>query len=153
MTHAYTYGCGNAPFLGIEGLTPNDFVDMALLNTNSLNLLNGVCEETGCNVIITSTWRINCSELVYWNSLFHYTLDRIGVNSNIDVIGCTGYNDDNRGEEIQDYLDSVVWSNYVVIDDDNGDISTKHPRNFVHVDGRVGFSFKDYEKALSILKD
>lgn len=152
-TYSYTYGCGHAPLSGIKGYTPQDFVDLAKLNIPSLNLINGICKETECKVVITSTWRINCSDLLYWNALFYFALAEESIQPSIDVIACTGYNNSNRGREIQDFLDSTVHSNYIVVDDDDGDISEHHPTKFVHVDGHVGFSFTDYEKSLEILKD
>ena len=81
----------------------------------SVSNINYITGLTRSKIVITSTWRtnFNLSEL-----------KKIFINQGIvgDVIDITTINGLNRGEEIQEYLDTHDIDNYVVIDDQVDDI-------------------------------
>lgn len=94
--------------------------------------LKHIIESTNAKIVISSTWRLN--GLI---SLKRMWSDRKLSGEIIDV---TPYlPNSSRGEEIQFWLDRNIYSNYVVIDDDN-DILDIQKNNFVQTANNIHHS-------------
>ena len=71
-----------------------------------------------------------------------------------NVVGKTRHTDynDSRGQQIQDYVDAhPEITEYVIIDDD-GDMLESQNDHFVQTDIEVGFSGRNLDQCLEILK-
>ncbi len=78
----------------------------------SVDLINYIVSETGCKIVLSSSWRLN--GLNECNNIF----EKVGLPKIYDIIpihlvrGC-------RGEEIQEWLDTHKIESYVIVDDVN----------------------------------
>lgn len=78
----------------------------------SVDLINYIVSETGCKIVLSSSWRLN--DLNECNNIF----EKVGLPKIYDITsthlirGC-------RGEEIQEWLDTHKIESYVIVDDDN----------------------------------
>jgi predicted AlkP superfamily phosphohydrolase/phosphomutase len=111
--------------------------------------LNTICEQTGCKIVLSSTWRLTASlndfrewlakkEFKYSSQIIDKT---INLSSN-EFVYC-------RGKEVQEWINknSGIVS-YVVVDDDIEDIITLHPNNTVQTCSKEGLTA---EKALEVI--
>ena len=109
----------------------------------SVKNINQVIGYTRAKIVITSTWR---------NKLSLNDLRRLFRKQGIrgDIIDVTD-NLTNRGEEIQDWIDAYNVTNFVVIDDQVGDILRYIPkRNVIKIDPNEGF---DDDKVVDLVLD
>lgn len=124
-------------FLDVDGvLNTYDSDGYLNINKNRLRILRRILEETGCRIVVSSTWRIS-----------HDTRARL-VNKlkwkGLEVYGWTTteklLDDQKRGHEIEHWLDTHEGiDSYCIIDDDN-DMLPSQANHFVLIDGRVGLT-------------
>lgn len=137
----------------------------------AVKLLRKIVSETGCSIVISSTWRSKFS-IDFFKGLFaglgYSPEDK--WNEVPPIIGKTrvrfGELKDGtgkRGDQIQEYIDD--WqdnampesfghgkiTHYVILDDDS-DMLEKQLPHLVHTDTNVGLTCKDAEKAIDILR-
>lgn len=120
-----------------------------LMDQYCLGLVAQLCRETEARIVISSSWRV-----------LHSLKEIIGIMkqngwSDVEdyVIGVTPQLRENRGHEIQAWLDSCeTVGDYVILDDD-ADMLDSQMGNFVLVDGYEGLSFANFAKAARILGD
>jgi hypothetical protein len=151
-------------FLDIDGvLNCNSFLysnnrcdreDVEMIDPSLILKLNRIIKETGANVVISSSWRIQ-----YNHKQLQEMFDKIGFIGN--VVGQTIYSIFDRGYEIIDYLRNNDVDKFVILDDNdifdknvNGedeDIIENIINHFVKTDCEIGISDSDVNLAINIL--
>ena len=127
---------------------------LTMLDDRAIANLNRIIEETGCKVVLSSSWRSSIeSENIFTQNLlklkgFKYEF--------YDVTPRLWFSDFSirRGEEIKFWLDKESEKHeiesFVILDDDS-DILPEQMNNFIHVDGQVGLTDRDVLTAIEIL--
>lgn len=127
---------------------------LTMLDDRAIANLNRIVEETGCKVVLSSSWRSSIeSENIFTQNLlklkgFKYEF--------YDVTPRLWFSDFSirRGEEIKFWLDKESEKHeiesFVILDDDS-DILPEQMNNFIHVDGQVGLTDRDVLTAIEIL--
>lgn len=122
------------------------------LDENLVPLLNPICEQTGCNIVVSSTWRNLCqlSEFKGWlkQKGFAYSDKIIDVTPTLNL----STQEDQRGLEIKQWLSNkpeVIA--YCILDDDGFDIIGIHPNNYVHVRFDEGLTTEEVKFAIAML--
>ena len=97
--------------------------------------------------MVSSTWRISMSVEDLQN-----LITRSGFDPAIRVIGKTPILHQQRGLEIQEWIDTNKFKgNFIIIDDDS-DMCHLLPL-LICCDCQLGFTIYDYQKALKLLKE
>ena len=93
-----------------------------VFNSKSVRALNHLCEQTKAKIVISSAWR-RCYP--FWE--LKNILIKEGVKA--EIIGVTGaFSPYYRGIEILDWMKAHKYTGeYLIIDDNIGDISPFHP--------------------------
>ena len=127
---------------------------LTMLDDRAIANLNRIIEETGCKVVLSSSWRSSIeSENIFTQNLlklkgFKYEF--------YDVTPRLWFSDFSirRGEEINFWLDKESEKHeiesFVILDDDS-DMLPEQMNNFIHVDGQVGLTDRDVFTAIEIL--
>ena len=127
---------------------------LTMLDDRAIANLNRIIEETGCKVVLSSSWRSSIeSENIFTQNLlklkgFKYEF--------YDVTPRLWFSDFSirRGEEIKFWLDKESEKHeiesFVILDDDS-DMLPEQMNNFIHVDGQVGLIDRDVLTAIEIL--
>ena len=128
---------------------------LSMIDDRAIANLNRIIEETGCKVVLSSSWR-SCVEAE--NALTEYLLKLKGFKYELyDVTPRLWFNDFSvrRGEEIKFWLDKESEKNeiesFVILDDDDSDMLLEQTNNFIHIDGQVGLTDRDVFTAIEIL--
>ena len=128
---------------------------LSMIDDRAIANLNRIIEETGCKVVLSSSWR-SCVEAE--NLLTEYILKVKGFKYELyDVTPRLWFNDFSirRGEEIQLWIDKESEKNeiesFVILDDVDFDMLPEQMNNFIHVDGQVGLTDRDVFAAIEIL--
>lgn len=121
--------------------------DLRVSNRQAIMWLNKLCIESGADIVITSTWKLHGLDNVI------ESLRNSGLIDNIKVIGATPrISGSLRGDEIRIYLsEHPEIDNFVILDDDRD--MCEFVDKLVQTDVYVGFTMRDYLKALDILRD
>jgi hypothetical protein len=119
----------------------------------SCRYLEHIIDRTDAKIIITSTWRSDGLEKL--NKMWkHRKLpgDVIGITKNYCANEDLKWKDrKERGNEIQEYLDThPEISNYVIIDDDN-DMLDSQQKNYVKTNPQYGITDIVANKSIKIL--
>lgn len=127
---------------------------LSMIDDRAIANLNRIVEETGCKVVLSSSWRSpNESENIFTQYLlklkgFKYELYGVTPRIWAKEFGTQ------RGKEIKVWMDKESEKNeiesFVILDDDS-DMLPEQMNNFVHVDGQVGLTDKDVFTAIEIL--
>lgn len=127
---------------------------LTMLDDRAIANLNRIIEETGCKVVLSSSWRSPIeSENIFTQDLlklkgFKYEF--------YDVTPRLWFSDFSirRGEEIKFWLDKESEKHeiesFVILDDDS-DMLPEQMNNFIHIDGQVGLTDRDVLTAIEIL--
>lgn len=122
---------------------------------------NRIIAETDARIVISSSWRYpvlggHMDVMGFEILLLTHGVDCRGRVAGVTRRDCTDGEADvpprsDRGFQIREWLKSTFWKGpYVVLDDmDLGITAAGHP--FVHVDGDVGLTDADAERAIAIL--
>lgn len=109
------------------------------LNRKRLKLLQNIIEETGAQIVLTSTWRKDTYALKRLSKVLAYRGMKIVDSTPVfwtDADGNRYY----RGHEIQDWLNRhPEVETYVILDDDS-DMLDSQLRNFVQTDPKHGLT-------------
>jgi hypothetical protein len=153
-------------FLDIDGVlnTPDDWVAAKVLpdhinttnatteiiNRTKVGVLKYLVEETGAEIVLTSTWRFfgdktnRMMKLCGWEDF-----------SDIMISQTTRDGAGHRDEEVMQWLreNDQTTDKFVILDD----IAPVHwhpslHKHLVHIDNTIGLRFTDVEKAKEILK-
>lgn len=138
-------------FLDVDGVL-NTYNSEGYLNINKnrLRILRRIVEETGCRIVVSSTWRILPETRV--------RLMRKLKWKGMEVYGWTtterfmGEQKQMRGHEIERWLDENPGVDRYCIIDDDGDMLPSQMNNFVLIDGNIGLTDAYADVIISILK-
>lgn len=127
---------------------------LSMIDDRAIANLNRIVEETGCKVVLSSSWR---SSRESDNALTEYILELKGFKYELYGVTPRIWAKEfgtQRGEEIQAWMDKESEKNeiesFVILDDDS-DMLPEQMGNFIHVDGQVGLIDKDVFEAIEIL--
>lgn len=108
----------------------------------SCKLLKELIKETGAEIILSSTWRMNDNGI---NTIEKY--------AEIPIKDITPVLEAMRGEEIKQYLKNhPEITQYVILDDDT-DMLKEQIGHFVKVNNEVGFTITEYIQCRNILNN
>ncbi len=123
------------------------------INPFNVQLINELVSKTGAEVVVSSTWRLSYS-IDKLNEMLKSkgaTFKIIGKTPDLSKVssGWGGYA--SRGNEIQDYLDSLDLSpeSFIIIDDIDNMAHLSHRLVLTDYDDN-GFNEKDLKKALEM---
>lgn len=116
-----------------------------LNNKQAIGWLNELYNKIPYDIVVSSTWRMSMSVDELQN-----LLRRSGFNRNIKVIGKTPVLYQQRGLEIQEWIDTAEFKGKFIIIDDDSDMCHLLPL-LVRCDCQLGFTIYDYNKALTLL--
>jgi hypothetical protein len=150
----------NVIFLDIDGVLRTDASDRywsdvtrqpipqsvfdRLFSSRSIAILNEIIYITGAKVVITSTWRVQhtLEELI---QKFKIRGFRGEIIDKTNIIG-------NRGEEIQEWLDTNSVNKYVVIDDSVKDILIHiNSKRVVKIESNIGLNDSHFDSITDLL--
>lgn len=117
-----------------------------LCNKQAIGWLNELYSKVSYDVVVSSSWRIRMSV-----DELQELLTKSGFNSDIKVIDKTPVLYQQRGYEIQQWIDDHNFKGKFIIIDDDSDMCHLLPA-LVRTDCQLGFTIYDYNKALRILK-
>lgn len=121
-------------------------IDRLLSNKQAIGWLNELYNKVPYDVVVSSTWRMGKS--VEW---LQDLLIRSGFRKEIKVIGKTDVLYQQRGIEIQKWIDDNNFKGKFIIIDDDSDMCGLIGL-LVRTDCQLGFTIYDYQKALRILE-
>jgi len=113
--------------------------DLPLFDNVALGFIRRLVKETGCEIVLSSTWRLTEPYLQFGNDLKLPVMDRTPCLNKA------------RGHEIQHWLDNNPWAKYAIVDDDSDMLPEQMPY-FVKTDVQVGLMTADFEKLMALLK-
>lgn len=116
-----------------------------LSNKQAIGWFNELYQKIPFDIVVTSTWRLHMS-VEELQSL----LTNSGFIPNIKVIDKTPVLYQQRGLEIQKWLDDNNFKGKFIIIDDDSDMCHLLPL-LVRTDCQLGFTIYDYQKALRLL--
>jgi hypothetical protein len=130
----------------------------AQIDPSALALLDRLVEQTGAQIVISSSWR----HIWNWQEIARM-FERRGMENWDFVIDQTPTSQtDHRGTEVQEWLDmgrerQVVDDNFEpvtswVIIDDTDEFDATQRQNFVRTNAKVGLTQADVQRAAQILK-
>ena len=126
--------------------------DFNSIDDEPLNCLNSIVNQTGAEIVISSTWRFN-----HYNNLIK--IFRL-KNFTGKIVGKIGKGECVRGCQIHEWLrenndyigaESASKFNKYVIIDDNDDMLLRQKDNFVQVNNEYGLLPEDIDKVVKIL--
>lgn len=117
--------------------------------TESVDQLKRIIAETGCQLVISSDWRLpqNIGDLKNGFTFFQLP-DWIGVTP---VMGQNNSTNWIRGREINAWLSDKEVESFVIIDD-NDWMLPEQSRQFVQTDPYFGLTENDANLAITVLK-
>lgn len=129
---------------------------LTMIDDRAIANLNRIVEETGCKVVLSSSWR---SSQESENVFTQYILKLKGFKYELyDVTPRLWHKEfgTQRGEEIHSWINKESEKNeiesYVILDDDS-DMLPEQMNNFIHVDSNIGLTDKDVFTAIKILNN
>jgi len=107
-----------------------------------------ICDSTGAIIVVSSTWRF-----IFSPGDIKRIFNKVGLTA--PVYGVTPKDKANRAEAIELWLKQNPVSAWCAIDDDLESFRFKFHlmERLVHVDGDVGITDADAERAMKLLKE
>jgi hypothetical protein len=121
---------------------PHDFTpkDMGMFDMVAVGLIREACKETGCSIVLSSTWRK------------FSTAAETAAALDLPVIDCTPVLNKARGFEINAWLaEHPEVTSYVIVDDDSDMLDFQRPY-FVQTDFQTGLSLENYAQIKQVLR-
>lgn len=132
------YGWGDAP--------------RALIEPQCVRAFNRIIEETAAKIVLSSSWRHYVLGGAMTLLGFEHLLRSHGVRGSLVATTCHDEEADERGEQIRLWRrQNAPGCRYVVLDDFDDGISERG-LNFVRVNGSVGLTEGDAERAIEMLR-
>lgn len=119
--------------------------DEELNNKQAIGWLNALYEKVPYDVVVSSTWRMRRSV-----EELQDLITRSGFDKRIKVIGKTDVLYQQRGIEIQKWIDDNKFKGKFIIIDDDSDMCGLIGL-LVRTDCQLGFTIYDYHKAIILL--
>ena len=133
-------------FLDVDGVlnSSQDGFNIKLETRKHLVLLKQLVDETGAEIVLSSSWRIYDKTRVFIKK----KLEEYGIA----LIGFTPDTGESKGKEIKKWLDETPYSieSFVILDDD-ADMGEYSGSKLVLTDINVGLQEVDVRKAINIL--
>lgn len=118
-----------------------------LNNKQAIGWLNELYSKVKYDIVVSSNWRIGMTIEDLQN-----LITNSGFNPEIRVIGTTPILYQQRGKEIQQWIDDNNFTGKFIIIDDDSDMCHLLPL-LIRTDCQLGFTIYDYQKALKLLKN
>lgn len=121
-------------------------IDCPYFDPISVSLLKAIVKTLGAKIVISSTWRLNCS-MQDFNLIFNY----YGFNTEDVIIGKTHNRGDSRSTQIKDWVSDNNILDFIIIDDiheSNWDEDLRE--KLINVNGDVGFNMINVKQILKI---
>lgn len=134
-------------FLDIDGVlnTNSSLMENVHLLPEKVKMLQAIVDDTKCQIIISSSWRISL-ELRTLKELLY----RSGLRSRFQIIGVTRNFSGCRGEEVQEFLLENPCDSYVILDDST-DFLEIQKDNLVRIDPEIGLTWQDAMRVRDLL--
>lgn len=134
-------------FLDVDGvLNMHSSGGLYALNRKRLKLLEQIVNETGCEIVVSSTWR----KLPHTRKKLIFVLSYRGIKI-LDWTTTNYFKERQiRGDEIQLWLDNHTVSRYCIVDDDSDMLESQKPY-FVKTDGNKGLTEETVGSIIKIL--
>jgi len=133
----------NVIFTDIDGVF--NTINRNQWSSLSVALYDDLCQEFNLKPVITSTWRTKLS-IKDLQRVFLYEGITTTIYDYTPIIVSEG-----RGGEIENWLQSNQYDNYIILDDNTRDIESYGLKNIVKCRGWVGFGKEEYEICRNIL--
>ena len=117
-----------------------------LNNQQAIGWLNELYSIVQYDIVVSSTWRIGMTLEELQDLLI-----KSGFRPDIRVIGKTPVLHEERGIEIQQWIDENNFTGDFIIIDDDSDMGELLPK-LVKCDTYIGFTIYDYQKSLKLLQ-
>lgn len=117
-----------------------------LNNQQAIGWLNELYSIVQYDIVVSSTWRMGMSVEDLQNLLI-----KSGFRPEIRVIDKTPVLHEERGVEIQQWIDENNFTGDFIIIDDDSDMGELLPK-LVKCDTYIGFTIYDYQKSLKLLQ-
>ena len=120
------------------------------IDQTALGILKKIVDETGANIVISSTWRKG-KTVEFFVGLF----EGLGWK-NAPILSCTATvgHDGNRGREILEWIEGARRKkeiSYIVIDDETSDMQDIHKSLIIQTSMDDGLLYADALEAIEIL--
>jgi hypothetical protein len=121
---------------------PHSFSDSDLVKFDwvAVGLISNLCRETGCKIVLSSTWR------------YDYTAEQCAEAFDLPIIDITPNLMRGRGWEIAEWLEDHPEVTTYAIVDDIADMRPSQQQNFVQTDEMLGLTVVDWRKLKNILE-
>lgn len=117
-----------------------------LNNQQAVGWLNELYTEIPYNIVVSSTWRMSMSV-----EELQKLLIKSGFRPEIKVIGKTPVLHEERGLEIQRWIDQHHFTgNFIILDDDTDMVHLSN--HLIQCDTFLGFTMYEYRKSLDFLQ-
>lgn len=142
-------------FLDIDGVLNSVDSMIAFQSCNeyaldkvSIGLLKSLCEITGADIVVSSTWRMGRDKKDFMEIFSLHDWHNFPYVGQTRILDMARYN---RGYEIKEWLSMYSDRNgeYIIIDDDS-DMLPEQLDRFIHVSSVNGFRSKHYCQALRL---
>lgn len=117
-----------------------------LNNQQAIGWLNELYSIVQYDIVVSSTWRMSMTLEELQDLLI-----KSGFRPDIRVIGKTPVLHEERGIEIQQWIDENNFTGDFIIIDDDSDMGELLPK-LVKCDTYIGFTIYDYQKSLKLLQ-
>ena len=118
-----------------------------LNNKQAIGWLNELYSKVPYDIVVSSSWRIGMTV-----EELQALITNSGFNPDIRVIGMTPRLYQQRGKEIQQWIDDNNFTGKFIIIDDDSDMCHLLPL-LVRTDCQLGFTIYDYQKSLKLLQN
>ena len=134
-------------FLDVDGvLNTHSSGGLYTLTRSKLRRLQTVAESTGCDIVLSSTWRKDWVALRKLKRILHYRGIKI-----LDSTTQSYFKERQvRGDEIQLWLDNHTVERYAIVDDDSDMLDSQKPY-FVQTNGEVGLTDLHVDRLIELL--
>lgn len=138
-------------FLDVDGvLNRLDSPSMFSLGKSKVRRFCNLVKELDLTVVLSSYWRLYgpCEEHLIKTLRYR----GVKIHSNTEYFRSSNLSKDQRGREIQHWLDNNPVSQYVILDDTWDFLEEQRPR-VVLCDGEIGLTDEDVEKIRLLFKN
>jgi len=146
-------------FLDVDGVLNGEHYGYGGVDDSLLFLLKTIIDETGCKIVLSTTWRLNQSARA---TLLHFMKARADINVEDIIIGDTpSLKGKKRAFEIESFLQSDEFQRHYVATTwcavDDLPLAQQHPtfmeEHFIRTNYRTGITPKDAVRAVAILNE
>ncbi len=160
-------------FLDIDGVlndhTWHQPADSTTIDKPCMDRLNKIIAETGCQIVLSTAWRYMIHNKAMAPIGFYQMLRTHGLDKKAEIIGLThpdevsrdGYTpadgfahpQSTRGFQIKNWVEKFGKNrHYVIVDDNDFEISQLHGTAFVQTQSDIGMTDDDMNRIIEKLK-